>query len=55
LPRAGDGDDVEVPLIGQIAAGVPVDVVEAAEETFVMSRRLVGHGVLFMLRVRGTR
>lgn len=46
-------DEVEVPLIGQIAAGVPVDAVEAAEETFLLSRRLVGHGVLFMLRVRG--
>ena len=49
----GAGDDVEVPLIGQIAAGVPVDAAEAAEETFVLSRRLVGHGVLFMLRVKG--
>ena len=53
LPPDGDDDDVEVPLIGQIAAGVPVDAVEAAEETFTLSRRLVGHGALFMLRVRG--
>jgi repressor LexA len=49
----GAGDDVAVPLIGQIAAGVPVDAAEAAEETFVLSRRLVGHGTLFMLRVKG--
>jgi repressor LexA len=50
LPPEGGDDDVEVPLIGQIAAGVPV---EAAEETFMLSRRLVGHAALFMLRVRG--
>jgi repressor LexA len=47
------GDDVEVPLIGQIAAGVPVDAIEVAEETFLLPRRLVGRGLLFMLRVKG--
>lgn len=33
-----DGDKVKVPLVGQIAAGIPVDAVEAAEETFLLSR-----------------
>ena len=47
------GDGVEVPLIAQIAAGNAVDAVESAEETFLLSRRLVGHGELFMLRVKG--
>lgn len=48
-----DGDEVEIPLIGQIAAGVPFDAVELAEETFALSRRLVGRGTVFMLRVKG--
>jgi repressor LexA len=48
-----DGDDVEIPLIGQIAAGVPADAAEAAEEIFLLPRRLVGYGTLFMLLVRG--
>ncbi len=48
-----EGDDAEVPLIGQIAVGIPLDTVELAEETFLLSRRLVGHGRLFMLRVNG--
>ena len=48
-----DGDEVEVPLIGQIAAGIPLDAVELAEETFLLPRRLVGRGTLFMLRVKG--
>jgi repressor LexA len=47
------GDEVEVPLIGQIAAGVPLDAVELAEEMFRLPRRLVGHGTLFMLKVKG--
>jgi repressor LexA len=50
---AAPGGSAEVPLIGQIAAGVPFDAVESAEETFTLPRRLVGHGTLFMLRVRG--
>lgn len=52
-PLPAEDDEVEIPLIGQIAAGVPVDAAEAAEETFLLSRRLVGHGALFMLRVKG--
>jgi repressor LexA len=48
-------DDAEVPLLGQIAAGIPLDMTELAEETFTMPRRLVGRGELFMLRVRGIR
>lgn len=51
-PSAGD-DDVLVPLIGQIAAGVPIEAVEAVEETFALPRWLVGDGPLFMLRVKG--
>jgi repressor LexA len=48
-----EADGVEVPLIGQIPAGLPLDAVELAEETFWLPRRLVGHGRLFMLRVKG--
>jgi repressor LexA len=51
-PQA-DGDEVVVPLIGHIAAGVPIDAAEAVEDTFTLPRRLVGHGTLFMLRVKG--
>lgn len=35
-----EGDEVEIPLIGQIAVGVPLDAVELAEETFLLLRRL---------------
>jgi repressor LexA len=51
-PGPGNGE-VEVPLIGQVPAGVPLDAVEMAEDTFWLPRRLVGHGTLFMLKVTG--
>lgn len=47
------GEEVEVPLIGQVRAGIPLDAVELAEDTFCLPRRLVGHGTLFMLKVKG--
>lgn len=53
-PGPGNGgEEVEVPLLGQIPAGIPLDAVEMAEETFWLPQRLVGHGTLFMLKVTG--
>lgn len=53
-PAPADGEDrVVVPLIGQIAAGIPLDAQEVVEDTFTLPRWLVGHGQLFMLRVKG--
>jgi len=48
-----EADTVDVPLIGQIPAGVPVDAMELGEDTFQLPRRLVGSGTLFMLKVTG--
>lgn len=45
-PRA-ESNEVEVPLIGRIAAGVPLNAVELAEESFravPAARRLRGAG-----------
>ena len=51
---AADLDDpVRVPLVGRIAAGVPVIAEEQAEDEFLLPRKIVGHGTLFMLRVAG--
>src|SRR5262249_42739582 len=54
-PAAGPGpaDAVKVPLVGRIAAGVPLLAEEMIEDTFWLPRRLVGEGTLFMLRVPG--
>ena len=51
---AADLDDpVKVPLVGRIAAGVPVIAEEKIEDEFLLPRKIVGHGTLFMLRVAG--
>ena len=46
-------DPVKVPLVGRIAAGVPVIAEEEIEDEFLLPRKIVGHGTLFMLRVAG--
>src|SRR5437870_6527908 len=42
-----------VPLVGRIAAGVPVPAEESAEDVFPLPKELVGEGELFMLKVSG--
>ena len=50
-----DGDEVEVPLIGQIAAGIPLDAVELAEETFLLPGGWSATGACLCCGSRGTR
>lgn len=47
------GDAAMVPLVGQIAAGVPITAEQQVEEIFPLPRQLVGKGELFMLKVSG--
>jgi repressor LexA len=42
-----------VPLVGRIAAGIPLPAEESAEEVFPLPKELVGEGELFMLKVTG--
>jgi repressor LexA len=46
-------DVTMVPLVGHIAAGGPITAEQAVEDVLALPRQLVGHGDLFMLRVRG--
>ena len=56
---SGDGLDIVsqeatyVPLVGRIAAGVPVLAEQQVEDIFPLPRQLVGEGTLFMLKVAG--
>jgi repressor LexA len=43
----------QVPLVGQVAAGVPILADQHIEEVFPLPRQLVGDGELIMLRVVG--
>ncbi|GAB3124523.1 transcriptional repressor LexA [Glaciibacter psychrotolerans] len=47
------GDAAMVPLVGRIAAGVPITADQQIDEIFPLPRQLVGKGDLFMLKVVG--
>lgn len=50
---ASVGDAAMVPLVGRIAAGVPITADQQIDEIFPLPRQLVGKGELFMLKVVG--
>ncbi|MCU1423007.1 MAG: repressor LexA, partial [Microbacteriaceae bacterium] len=43
------GDAAMVPLVGRIAAGIPITAEQQIDEVFPLPRQLVGKGELFML------
>ncbi|GAA2005767.1 transcriptional repressor LexA [Microbacterium ulmi] len=47
------GDAALVPLVGRIAAGIPITAEQQVEEIFPLPRQLVGKGDLFMLKIAG--
>lgn len=51
--RTPVGDAAMVPLVGRIAAGVPITAEQQIDEVFPLPRQLVGKGELFMLKVSG--
>ncbi len=50
---SGSADVTMVPLVGHIAAGGPITAEQVVEDVLALPRQLVGHGELFMLRVKG--
>jgi repressor LexA len=48
-----DGDQVTVPVVGDIAAGVPISAEEHVDDLLTLPRELTGRGTVFGLRVRG--
>jgi len=52
LATAADGRAVAVPLLGRVAAGIPIEPVEE-RETVTLPEELLGRGETFALRVRG--
>jgi repressor LexA len=53
VPNAPRPLPAYVPLVGRIAAGVPITAEEQVEELVPLPRDLVGQGELFMLKVSG--
>ncbi len=52
-PQVQPEETAYVPLVGQIAAGVPITAEQQVEELVPLPRTLVGDGQLFMLKVVG--
>jgi repressor LexA len=52
-PEPASESDVRVPLLGAIAAGMPILADEQVEDELTLPVSLVGHGTLFALRVKG--
>ncbi|MFI0349997.1 transcriptional repressor LexA [Actinomadura sp. 9N407] len=46
-------DSVSVPVVGHIAAGVPISAEQHVDDTLSLPRELAGRGTVFGLRVRG--
>ncbi|MDO5376886.1 MAG: transcriptional repressor LexA [Clostridia bacterium] len=54
MPEADDPADVlRVPVVGRVAAGIPILAEENVEETLPLPIELTGDGEHFVLRVRG--
>lgn len=55
LPIEKDTDSVEIPLVGTIAAGQPIEAIEIPDETVTVAKGLIGGSLkdYFSLRVRG--
>ena len=51
-PETG-GESVPVPVVGDIAAGVPITADEHVDDVLNLPRDLTGRGTVFALRVRG--
>jgi repressor LexA len=51
-PQENDGDEFEIPLLGRVAAGQPIEAI-LSHETVSAPKGLTGRGRMFALRVRG--
>jgi repressor LexA len=49
---AGGGDSDDIPLLGMVAAGQPIEAI-LSHETVPVPRDMIGRGRMFALRVRG--
>src|SRR5512139_939255 len=51
-PRESNGASVTLPLLGRVAAGQPIEAIEA-DDSLVVPESFVGRGKTFALRVKG--
>jgi repressor LexA len=52
LIKVEDNDDYQIPLLGMVAAGQPIEAI-LSHDTVAAPRDMIGHGRTFALKVRG--
>ncbi|MBC2859545.1 transcriptional repressor LexA [Stappia sp. 28M-7] len=52
-PPPAANDSVEIPVMGRIAAGVPIEAIQSHSHTIAMPADLLGNGEHYALEVRG--
>ena len=52
IKQQGPDDETEIPLLGMVAAGQPIEAI-LSHETVSAPRNMIGRGRMFALRVRG--
>lgn len=52
IKQQGTDDQTEIPLLGMVAAGQPIEAI-LSHETVAAPRNMIGRGRMFALRVRG--
>ncbi|MEK6279513.1 MAG: transcriptional repressor LexA [Acidobacteriota bacterium] len=52
IKQQGSDDETEIPLLGMVAAGQPIEAI-LSHETVSAPRNMIGRGRMFALRVRG--
>ena len=53
IDNAERADVVDIPVVGRIAAGIPITAEQNIDDTFPVPARFVGNGTNFMLTVKG--
>lgn len=51
--NSDDGDNVMVPILGDVKAGLPLNAPEYIEDTISVPRFIAGNGEVFLMRVKG--
>ena len=52
-PPAADNDSLEVPVMGRIAAGVPIEAIQHVTHNVKVPADMIGHGEHYALEVKG--
>ena len=53
MQSSGDGDSVDLAILGRIAAGTPIEAIQHEVDRFAAPKAMLGSGEHYMLEVQG--